>query len=333
MKWITALYPDPPASHGDVQIEATKESRVLNRELATFSLSIGGLVPDSDPETTDYVVRLRVIGDDGPQEEVPWCQVGNVGYSYLLKTVPEDGGWAMEVHVLGACISHWWPEILRIELFNGSYEYIAGKSIVFRPQPNTSATGQPTITGTSQISETLTADTSGIADEDGLDDATFSYQWIANDGTTNADISGATGATYTLTDAEDGKTVKVKVAFADDAGDEESLTSGATAVVEPKPNTSATGQPTISGTAQVGETLTADTSGIADVEGLDNATYSYQWLSSRDMEISGATNHTYTLVNADEGKTIKVRVTFTDDAGYEETLTSEATDAVVLGGL
>ena len=77
----------------------------------------------------------------------------------------------------------------------------------------------------------LTADTSGIADEDGLDDATFSYQWIANDGTTDADISGATGATYTLTDAEDGKVIKVQVTFTDDAGNDESLTSAATSAV------------------------------------------------------------------------------------------------------
>ena len=91
--------------------------------------------------------------------------------------------------------------------------------------------------------------------------------------------------------------------------------------------------PVIIGTAQVGETLTADTSGIANVDGLDNATYSYQWLSSRDTEIEGATSSTYTLQASDEGKVITVRVTFTDDAGYEETLTSEATDAVVLGGL
>ena len=41
VKWITALYPEPPISHGDVQIEATKESEVLNRDLATYSLSIG----------------------------------------------------------------------------------------------------------------------------------------------------------------------------------------------------------------------------------------------------------------------------------------------------
>ena len=93
-------------------------------------------------------------------------------------------------------------------------------------------------------------------------------------------------------------------------------------------NAPATGAPTISGTAQVGHTLTASISGIADADGLSGATFSYQWLSSRDTEIQGATSATYTLVAADEGKTIKVRVTFTDDANNEETLTSAATGAV-----
>ena len=64
-----------------------------------------------------------------------------------------------------------------------------------------------------------------------------------------------------------------------------------------------------------------------DADGLDNATFSYQWLAD-DAYISGATGSTYTLADADEGKAIKVRVSFTDDAGNEETLTSAATDAV-----
>ena len=98
-------------------------------------------------------------------------------------------------------------------------------------------------------------------------------------------------------------------------------------------NTPATGAPTISGTAQVGQTLTVIVSGIADTDGLDNVAYSYQWLSSRDSEIDGATSSTYTLQASDNGKVIKVRVTFTDDAGNEESLTSAATDTVVMGGL
>ena len=40
---------------------------------------------------------------------------------------------------------------------------------VTEPAENTPATGEPTITGTTQVGETLTVDTSAIADEDGLD--------------------------------------------------------------------------------------------------------------------------------------------------------------------
>ena len=188
---------------------------------------------------------------------------------------------------------------------------------------NSPATGAPTITGTAQVGETLTADTSGIADTDGLSNAAFAYQWLAD----GADISGATNSTYTLADADEGKAVSVKVSFTDDAGNEEESTSAATAAVEAKPNSPATGTPTISGTAQVGETLTADTSGIADDDGLTNAVFSYQWQAS-GADISGATGETYTLADADEGKAISVTVSFTDDAGNAETLASAATDAV-----
>ena len=47
----------------------------------------------------------------------------------------------------------------------------------------------------------------------------------------------------------------------------------------------------------------------------------------------GATSSAYTLQASDNGKVIKVRVTFTDDAGNEESLPSVGTAAVVLGGL
>ena len=189
--------------------------------------------------------------------------------------------------------------------------------------PNNPATGVPTITGVVQVGETLTAETISIADADGLDNAVFSYQWLADD----ADISGATGKTYALTEADEGKTVKVQVSFTDDAGNEETLTSAATDAVASLPNSPATGAPTITGVVQVGETLTAETTGIADADGLDNAVFSYQWLAD-DADISGATGKTYALTEADEGKTVKVQVSFTDDAGNEETLTSAATDAV-----
>ena len=198
---------------------------------------------------------------------------------------------------------------------------------VVAARPNTPATGAPTISGTAQVGETLTADTSGIADADGLTNVSYGYQWTRNDGSTDTDITGAANSSYTLVDADGGETIKVKVSFTDDAGNDESLTSAATAVVAARPNTPATGEPIVTGTAKVGETLTADTSGIADADGLTNVTFSYQWLAD-DTDIAVATASTYPLVSDDEGKTLKVRVSFADDEGNDESLTSAATAAV-----
>ena len=200
---------------------------------------------------------------------------------------------------------------------------------------NNPATGLPTISGTAQAGETLTADTSGIVDEDGLENVSYSYQWFRNDGTTDSDIQDATGSTYTLTSEDEGKTIKVHVTFTDDAGNAETLTSDATAVVAAatRPNNPATGAPTISGAAQVGETLTAETSGIEDDDGLSNPTFSYQWIrgdGTTDSDIQDATDSTYALLSDDSGKAIKVRVSFTDDAGNEEALTSDATAVVAV---
>ena len=97
------------------------------------------------------------------------------------------------------------------------------------------------------------------------------------------------------------------------------------------PNTPAMGAPTITGTAQVGQTLTAVTTGIMDANGLTSVTYTYQWIRANGTEadIASANSSTYDLVAADLGKTIKVKVSFTDDASNTETLTSAATATVV----
>ena len=67
--------------------------------------------------------------------------------------------------------------------------------------------------------------------------------------------------------------------------------------------------------------------GISDTDGLDNVSFAYQWVRA-DSDIRGATGSTYTAVDADEGERLKVRVSFTDDAGNAERRTSAATDAV-----
>ena len=197
--------------------------------------------------------------------------------------------------------------------------------------PNNPPTGAPTITGTAQVGQTLTAGTTAIMDADGLTSVSYTYQWIRTAGGVDTNISGATASAYTLVAADQGTTIKVRVSFTDDASNAETLTSAATAVVSAAPNTPATGAPMITGTAQVGQTLTAGTTAIMDADGLTSVSYTYQWIRTAagvDTNISGATASAYTLVAADQGTTIKVRVSFTDDASNAETLTSAATAVV-----
>lgn len=90
-------------------------------------------------------------------------------------------------------------------------------------------------------------------------------------------------------------------------------------------NSDPTGDVVIDGTAQVGETLTANTNGIQDADGL--GPFSYVWLRDA-VTIPNATGNTYTLTDADETSEIQVRVTYTDGEGNVETLTSAATASI-----
>ena len=163
----------------------------------------------------------------------------------------------------------------------------------------------------------------------------YSYQWLRGEtaAAAGSEISGATSATYTVVEADQGKYLRVRVSFQDDDGNAETATSDATGPVSAEANESATGQPTISGTARVGEDLAASVSGISDGNGLTSPTYSYQWLRANTAagtgsEISGARSTTYRLVEADQGKYVRVRVSFQDDDGNAETATSDATGSV-----
>ncbi|MDO6501887.1 calcium-binding protein, partial [Shimia thalassica] len=90
------------------------------------------------------------------------------------------------------------------------------------------------------------------------------------------------------------------------------------------------GAPVITGDATQGETLSVDTSGLSDPDGL--GALSYQWL--RDgAGITGATSDSYILGAEDADAAISVRVAYTDGQGTAEAVTSAATDPVMGSGL
>ena len=213
---------------------------------------------------------------------------------------------------------------------SGGWRIAPPSDITIFPEGNSPSTGEITIAGTTTVPQTLTAETDSIADEDGL--GSFNYQWQRSTDagfTSSVNISEATGSTYALDDADAGKYLRVVVSFTDERDADETLTSVVTAQIAERPNRPATGEITISGTTTVPQTLTAETGGIADEDGLGD--FSYQWQRStaadftNPVEISDATGSTYALDDADAGKYLRVVVSFTDERDADETLTSVVT--------
>ena len=98
-------------------------------------------------------------------------------------------------------------------------------------------------------------------------------------------------------------------------------------------NDDPTGAPVITGPARVGHTLSASRTGIGDVDGLpaNESDYAYQWVQvdgGVDTDITGATTSTYEVVTADDGKKLKVEVSYTDGDGTPETVPSAETATV-----
>ncbi|MCB1327946.1 MAG: hypothetical protein KDK28_00070 [Maritimibacter sp.] len=183
---------------------------------------------------------------------------------------------------------------------------------------NNSPTGAVTVSGSAEEGETLTADTSTLADADGL--GAFGFQWL-RDGTP---IAGATGESYELVQEDVGADVLVQVRWTDGNGTVESVTSDATGPVA-NVNDLPTGAVTISGTAEEDQTLTANTSTLGDEDGL--GTMSFQWL--RDgTPIAGATGEDYVLTQDDVGAEIAVQASWIDGQGTAESVTSDVTDPV-----
>ena len=182
-------------------------------------------------------------------------------------------------------------------------------------------TALPAISGTAEQGQTLSASTGTWT---GTAPITYAYQWESCSGSCSP-ISGANAATYLPTSTDVGKTIEVEVTATNGDGSA-TATSGATVTVTGPPTNTAL--PTISGTAEQGQTLTAATGAWT---GTATITYAYQWeaCTTTCAAITGATASTYVPVSTEVGDTIEVAVTATNTLGGA-TATSVAT-AVVTG--
>jgi hypothetical protein len=228
---------------------------------------------------------------------------------------------------------------MRVTLPNGLYRayftivggaaVIAAASAVFAallatesvaaPATTPSSTGEPRITGSPMVAEILSA-TNGTWS--GTEPFEFTFRWVRcdasgsrPDGSDCTPISQATRRTYEVRGADVGFRLRVRVTATNIDGAATVASNPTAIVMAARPSN--TDRPSISGAPVFGSRLQANRGGWT---GIQPITYSYRWLRCNPLgdncsEISGASDSEYVLVDADVGRTVRVRVTARNDAG------------------
>jgi hypothetical protein len=179
----------------------------------------------------------------------------------------------------------------------------------------------PTITGTAQVGQTLTASPGAWTNTP----ASYTYQWNR----AGTPIGGATASTYVPVAGDIGNTLTVAVVARNSGGSSTPATSAATSAVTAAASgvPANTVLPAISGTPQVGQTLTATNGTWTN----SPTSFTYQW-NRAGTAIGGATASTYVPVSADVGNTLTVSVVATNSGGSSSAAISAASAAVIPAG-
>ncbi len=182
------------------------------------------------------------------------------------------------------------------------------------------STALPVVSGTPRVGEVLTASTGSWQHGAG---ASYRYQWRAN----GVNIADATGPTFTVRPAQQGRQISVRVTASRYGYLPGSAVSAATSPVESS-ELSSSEPPAISGTAAVDSTLTASPGEWTATP----TSLAYQW-SADGTPIDGATATTLTPGPGLVGKTLTVTVTASRDGYSDASATSAGTAPVAKAAL
>ena len=218
-------------------VRVSKPSAVAVSTDATLaSLSVDGAT--LSPAFDAGVLVYRAVADAETQT-VTLAATANDGGASVAYGPAEDADTALADHQVSVPDEGETLVAVTVTAADGTvrrYRVVVARGASDTEPENTAPTGLPAISGTPKVGEALMASADDIADADGTDNATFAWQWLAHDGTVETAIAGATGESWTPTPAEAGKTLKVRVTFTDDKGNEETLVSEATdTVVDRRP--------------------------------------------------------------------------------------------------
>jgi hypothetical protein len=168
----------------------------------------------------------------------------------------------------------------------------------------------------------------------GTEPITYTYQWRrCNEDALSCDkIPNATGTSYTVVKADAGHTLRFEVTAKNSEGSA-TANSNATGEVPGKANAPAElTAPTVSGSAVVGEKLTATT---GTWQGTNPISYTLNWQTCNTDITScsgtGQSGSTYTVPKDDVGKRLRVKVVAKNSVGQSSAV-SETTDVVKSSG-
>jgi hypothetical protein len=204
---------------------------------------------------------------------------------------------------------------------------VPSEVVVAAPQPSVNIS-PPTISGTAQEGQTLSASPGTWTNNP----SSFSYQWQRCDsvGAKCSVIAPATTSSYALTESDVGNTLRVSVTATNSAAPSAPVISVPSEVVvaAPRPPVNIS-PPTISGTAQEGQTLSASPGTWTN----NPTSFSYQWqrcdsAGASCAAIASATSSSYPVVEADVNSTLRVVVVAFNAAGSSLPANSSPTAVV-----
>ena len=255
---------------------ATADLRLTSKE--------GGRPPELVLETGDpptpvsppSVSGTVEVGQTLTAEAGTWTGTAPIAFAYQWQRCDAAGGGCLDVtgatggtYLLGMADA---DHTIRVQETAtntaGSASAISSATpVVPTPIVPPTAVAPPTLTGSPHLGQTLTVVPGTWT---GTPPLTFTLQWLRCDATGGAciDVVGATGTTYLLGAAELGQTIRVRETGSNATGPVSATSAAAGLVIDPGTAPSPVSPPTITGTAEVGQSADRPRRGL-DGHGAD----------------------------------------------------------------
>ena len=191
---------------------------------------------------------------------------------------------------------------------------------------NSAPVGSVVMSGSLFIQGATVTASNNITDSDGLGAITYKWQ-SSRDAITWSEF--ATGSSFTLTESQVGKYLRINASYIDGMGTSESVNSSSSSIVV-NVNDVPSGSVSINGTIKKGSTVTASNS-IADLDGIGAISYKWQSSSNLIQWADVKTGASLTIADAQVGKYLRVNATYIDGHGTNETVISDVSDLLRSG--